>query len=62
MSPIILNINATSPRTEIVIGNSDDNDHRGNTIVSGIIDGTHAVQVAPVVTPTGAAVTVGGSF
>lgn len=32
------------------------------TIVSGIIDGTHAVQVAPVVTPNGAAVTVGGSF
>jgi hypothetical protein len=32
------------------------------TLISGIIDGTHAVQVAPVVTPNGAAVTVGGTF
>lgn len=38
MSPIFLGTNATSPRTEIVIGNSDDSDHRGNTIVSGLID------------------------
>lgn len=32
------------------------------TVVSGIIDGTHSVQVAPTVTPQGAGVTVGGHF
>ena len=29
--------NASSPRTEIVIGDSDNNDHVGNTVVSGVI-------------------------
>lgn len=38
MSPIILGTNATSPRTEIVIGSSDDSDHAGNTIVAGVIN------------------------
>ncbi len=32
------------------------------TVISGIVDGTHAVQVTPVVTSTGAAVSVGGTF
>ncbi len=32
------------------------------TVISGIVDGTHAVQVAPAVTPGGAAVTVRGTF
>lgn len=32
------------------------------TIISGIVDGTHAVQVTPTVTPQGAGVSVGGSF
>lgn len=31
-------------------------------VISGIVDGTRSVQVTPVVSPTGAAVTVGGSF
>lgn len=38
MSPVLLGANATSPRTEIVIGSSDGNDHEGNTIVAGVID------------------------
>ena len=38
MSPVLLGVNATSPRTEIVIGSSDNNDHHGNTIVAGVID------------------------
>ena len=32
------------------------------TLISGIIDGTRSVQVAPTVSPQGAGVTVGGSF
>ncbi|MFZ5445059.1 MAG: PEGA domain-containing protein [Myxococcota bacterium] len=32
------------------------------TVISGIVDGTRAVQITPTVTPEGAAVTVGGSF
>jgi len=39
LSPVLLGTNATSPRTEIVIGSSDGNDHKGNTIVAGVIDG-----------------------
>lgn len=36
MSAMLLQ-NATSPRTEIIIGSSDGTDHEGNTIVAGII-------------------------
>jgi len=38
MSGIILGVNSTSPRTEIIIGSSDYNDHSGNTMVAGLID------------------------
>ena len=38
MSAVLLGANATSPRTEIVIGSSDGSDHAGNTIVAGVID------------------------
>lgn len=39
-SQVLLGTNSTSPRTEIVIGNSDDSDHSGNTIVAGVINTT----------------------
>jgi arylsulfatase B len=39
MSGVLLGSNATSPRTEIIIGSSDVDDHSGNTIVAGVIDG-----------------------
>ena len=38
MSPVIMGVNTSSPRHEIVIGSSDNTDHLGNTIVAGIID------------------------
>jgi arylsulfatase B len=38
LSSILLGINTTSPRTEIIIGSSDVDDHSGNTIVAGLID------------------------
>lgn len=38
MSGVLLGVNATSPRTEIIIGSSDTSDHEGGTIVAGVID------------------------
>jgi arylsulfatase B len=38
LSAVLLGKNSTSPRTEIIIGSSDTNDHSGNTIVAGVID------------------------
>ncbi len=37
-SGVLNGTNMTSPRTEIIIGSSDDSDHAGNTIVAGLID------------------------
>jgi arylsulfatase I/J len=38
LSAVLMGTNATSPRTEIAIGSSDDSDHAGNTLVVGVID------------------------
>jgi arylsulfatase I/J len=38
LSAVLMGTNATSPRTEIAIGSSDDSDHAGNTLVAGVID------------------------
>jgi arylsulfatase B len=51
MSAMLL-ANASSPRTEIVIGSSDGSDHEGNTYVAGIIsDDGWKLIIAPSIDP-----------
>ena len=52
MWPLLSGANATSPRTHIILGSSDDSDKAGNTIVEGVIradgcGGTGAGPLAP---------------